>query len=110
MKTNKKALKNLSPVYIWYGESDFLLQEAVEQIVTALDSPGFKDFNLHKFTAKETPMGNIISSAMVFPMMALHRLVIVREGDKLKDNELEQLVLYSSDPVDTTVLIVVFKK
>ena len=110
MNTNKKAFKKLSPVYLFYGESDFLLQEAVEQIVTALDSPGFKDFNLHKFTAKETPMGNIISSAMVSPMMAMHRLVIVREGDKLKENELEQLLSYTTNPVETTVLIVIFKK
>jgi len=111
MKTNTKSFKKkLSSVYLWYGESSFLLQEAIEQIITALDSPGFKDFNLHKFYAEETSMGNIISSAMVVPMMATYRLIIVYKGDKLKANELDQLSVYSSNPVDTTVLIVVFKK
>jgi len=99
----KKA--DLVPVYLIYGEEKYLHDELIDKIISiALDS-GTKEFNLDILYANETSADKIVNIASSFPMMAQRRVVVVKEIQQLKPNDLKHLADYISHPSKSSCLI-----
>jgi len=100
--------KRLSPVYLFYGEEDFLVDEAARRVVdVALPTEG-REFNLEVIYGSETDGRDIVSRASSFPMMSDRRVVVVREMDKLVNKEL--LSNYIDHPLQTNCLVLLSAK
>jgi len=96
---------DLAPVYLIYGEEKYLHDELIDRMLgSSLDS-GTKDFNLDLLYANETSAEKIINIASSFPMMAQRRLVVVKEIQQLKPNDLKHLADYVSKPSKSSCLI-----
>jgi DNA polymerase III subunit delta len=72
------------PVYLFYGDEEFLRNEALNEVVNAfLPDPAMRSFNLDQFYGNETKISTVIQCASGFPVMNERRVVIVRNAEKL---------------------------
>ncbi len=104
-----KSLKQgkMLPLYLFYGEEEFLIQEAVDLIISKAVDPGARDFNFNTVYCKGSSGNEIVNLAQTFPFMSERRLVIAREIEALKAADLEELVAYLRSPSPTTCLLMI---
>ena len=95
------------PLYLFFGDEEFLIREAVDLIVTTVVEPGARDFNFNTLYGKDTPASELVNLCQTLPFMAAKRLVIVKEFDALKSGDLEELLPYLNDPSPSTCLVMV---
>lgn len=100
--------RRFEPIYLFFGEEDFLAEEAVKMIIeVALDETS-SGFDLDVVYGPDSNGGEVITVARSFPMMAKRRIVVVRDFDHLPSKEM--IEVYSKHPSDTTSLILVAPK
>jgi DNA polymerase-3 subunit delta len=101
------ALKKhkVAPLYFFFGEEDFLLEEAVEALKQSTLDEASRGFNLDMFYGGECDGKDIVSYASMFPMMGERKVVILRDFDKLSNKEV--LIPYIERPSPTTVLLII---
>jgi DNA polymerase-3 subunit delta len=95
------------PLYLFYGEEEFLIQEALGVIIDKVIDPGAKDFNFNVLYCRETPASELVNLAQTLPFMSEKRLVIAKDFDALKAADLEELAPYLNDPSPSTCLVMV---
>jgi len=107
-----KGLKQgkLLPLYLFFGEEEFLIQEAVDLIISKAVEPGARDFNFNTVYCKGSSGNEIVNLAQTFPFMSDRRLVIAKEIEALKAADLEELLAYLRSPSPTTCLLMIANK
>jgi len=95
------------PLYLFYGEEEFLIQEALDLIVKKVVDPGTRDFNFNIAYCRDTGASGIVNLAQTLPLMSERRLVIAKEIDAFKAADLEELSLYLKEPSPSTCLVMV---
>ncbi len=97
-----------APVCLFYGEEDFLLEEATRALIdAALDEPS-RSFNLDLLYGSDCRGSDVVAKALSFPMMSQRRVVVVRELEKMAERD--QLLTYLQSPCETTVLLLITAK
>lgn len=100
--------KRYAPVYFLYGEEHYYIDEISNYIEKNVLSDGEKGFNQMVFYGKDADVDTIISNARRFPMMAPVQVIIVKEAQGLKN--IDGFVPYFEKPVETTILVICYKK
>ena len=100
----------VAPVYLLYGEEDFLAGEALDAIVQAALEGSDRTLNLDVLSGGETDGRDIVARASSFPMVGGRRVVVVREADKLSHHDCELLAAYAGEPSPSTCLILIAGK
>ena len=95
------------PLYLFYGEEEFLIQEALDLIIKKVVEPDVRDFNFNTLYCREAPASEIVNLAQTLPLMSEKRLVIAKDFDALKAADLEELLPYLNDPSESTCLVMV---
>jgi DNA polymerase-3 subunit delta len=98
------------PLYFLHGKERYLVDRAVDLLRARVLDPRTKDFNYELFYGKEAGAARIAQAARTLPMMAKRRLVLVRDADEMKADELGGLSSYVSDPAPETCLVFVAEK
>ena len=98
------------PLYFLYGKERYLLDRAVDLLRARVLDPRTRDFNYELFYGKEAGASRIAQAARTLPMMAKRRLILVRDADEMKADELGGLVSYVSDPAPESCLVFVAEK
>jgi len=93
------------PLYLLYGDEEFLISQALEAVQKATLKGIPADFNFNLYYGKDTDTQRILESANTLPMMAARRLVILKDAHEVKEAGLERLVKYAEKPSPSTVLI-----
>jgi DNA polymerase-3 subunit delta len=103
----EKSLKDqtFAPIYFFFGDEPYLLQQAVQYLKVCALHGGAADFNFSSYYAADTEPGRIRDEVETLPMMAPRRVVIVKEVQDFTDKEWEQMEPILQTPVDSTVLI-----
>jgi DNA polymerase-3 subunit delta len=121
---------DLLPVWLLVGEERLLRDQALGAITKAALGGGLADLNFDKFTAGEASVDAILGATRTVPMMAKHRVVLVRglerwdasssggaEDGGQTDVEdirslppLDRLAEYAKQPIDTTCVVLVAQK
>jgi DNA polymerase III subunit delta len=97
----------LHPLYFFYGEEDFLIQEALDLLIETVVDPGGRDFNYSMLYCRDTPASEMVNICQTLPFMSERRLVIARDFDVLKAADLEEIIPYLRDPSPSTCLVMV---
>jgi len=102
----------LFPFYLFYGESEFLLERVLNNVRETFIPEGARDFNLQIFYGDDFNFnpGEVLDTAKSFPFMSQNRLIIVRRADSIATSSLESFIPYLDDPMETTCLIFVTAK
>jgi len=101
---------HFDPVYLFYGEEDFLTEQLCTNILKAAIAPGTEDFNLDVLYGNEVDGGKIMAIASSYPMMAARRVVLVKSFTLLSAQSIEMLAKYIKNPLPTTCLILTAEK
>ncbi len=95
------------PVYLFFGEEEFLIQEAVDLIVNTVVDPGARDFNYNSVYCRDTPASEVVALCQTLPFMSEKRLVVARDLDAFKAGDVEELAAYLNDPSPSTCLVLI---
>ena len=106
--------KQLSPFYLFYGESRFRLEKALDIVRGALIPEESRGFNLHIFYGDKAGstgiISDIIDTAQTVPFMCPKRLIIVRRTELFPVNDLAYFIPYLEMEVESTCLIFISSK
>jgi DNA polymerase-3 subunit delta len=95
------------PLYLLFGEEEFLVQEAVDLIISTVVDPGTRDFNFNTVYCKGASGNEIVNLCQTLPFMAERRLVIAKEIEALKTADLDELLAYLQSPSPSTCLVMI---
>lgn len=79
----KKQLKEntLSPLYVLYGEEEFLREMYVERIIEKIPDGGFPEFNHIKIKGADIPLAEYDDAWESFPMMTDKKLIHIKNSE-----------------------------
>jgi len=97
----------VAPVYLLKGEEHFVMEEMASRLTGRFVQEDMRSFNLSIEYASEIDMRTLLSTARSFPFLSDRRVIVVRELERLK-GKWAPLVEYCGDPVESTVLILLF--
>lgn len=86
--------------FFFSGDEDYLREEAVAKVVAAYLDPATRDFNFDQLRGADVTAEALASIVATPPMMAEHRVVVVRDaqGLSVKAREVVEAVSKSPDP------------
>lgn len=96
-----------SPVYLLMGEEPFYVDMACDAIVANALTEDERDFNQMVYYGADASVDDVVTNARRYPMFAERQLVVVREAQAMKG--IEGLAVYTDDPSDTTVFVLVYR-
>lgn len=100
--------RQFAPVYFFYGEERFLVDECVDAIVRYGVDPAMKEFNFDLIQGSESDAKRIVAAAAAYPMMADRRVVVVKEFERTVRKESEDVyAAYIENPSPSTVLVLI---
>ncbi len=98
--------KNLTTTYLLKGEEtyyiDLICNEFEKNVIDEVD----RDFNQTIVYGKDTSASQLISLCRQYPLMSDKKLVIVKEAQLLEKKEWEKMLLYLTNPLASTVLVI----
>lgn len=101
----------VDPLYLFLGEESYLQERALLSIFETIDEAA-RMFNVGVFAiGSDSGLGSRITASMAIdaanqlPMMSMRRIVVVREFDKIKEDELELVLGYLKRPSPTTTVV-----
>ncbi|MBT8229405.1 MAG: DNA polymerase III subunit delta [Bacteroidia bacterium] len=99
--------KEFSPVYFLQSDEPYFIDLIVDEIEKNVLDEAEKAFNQIVLYGKEIDAKQILDQVMQFPMMASHRVVIIKEAQELKD--IQNLATYISKPSSQSILVLAHK-
>ena len=100
--------KNLSSVYLLHGEESYYIDELIKCFENLVPEEE-RDFNLYMLYAPETGADTIMDVCRQYPMMAERQVVIVKEAQVCRADQINKLHSYVSRPNPSTLLVISFR-
>lgn len=104
--------KTLAPVYLLHGKESYFTSQLVERIVELAIPVSEKSFNEQICFGKDVSVGDVLSIARRYPMMAERQLIVIKNANEITDlgqKESYQLLLkYIAQPLASTILVLHF--
>lgn len=102
--------REFQPLYLLFGEEEFLVDEALDDLIGATVDASTASFNFDQLQGSETTLNEIVERASAYPLMAERRVVVVREIDRTfalrgRPAAGSSFARYMASPSPTTVLI-----
>jgi DNA polymerase-3 subunit delta len=103
------AKGELARAYYFHGPEDLLKDEALRAILDRALDPALRDFNLDQRSAGQLDADSLFALCTTLPMMAEHRVVVLREAEALKRKPKVRAALldYLGRPAPDTVLVLI---
>jgi DNA polymerase-3 subunit delta len=107
LRALKTALetREFDPAYLFHGDDDFLKEEKVRAVIERATDPATRAFNVDVRRGSEVDRGTLAELLGSPPMMAEHRVVVVRDVSALKKDARAGLAQYLGNPAHDTVLL-----
>jgi DNA polymerase-3 subunit delta len=99
--------KDLNPIYFLMGDEPYYIDKLSDEFAENLLTSEEKEFNQVTLYGKDITTEQVISEAKQFPFGSEKRVVIVKEGQYLKN--IEALDSYLHNPQQSTVLVISYK-
>lgn len=99
--------RNFSPVYILMGDESYYIDILCGYIADNVLQPEERDFNQIVLFGAETTAAQVADQCKGYPMMAEHRVVIVKEAQNLRN--FEAIEKYLENPVKSTIFVMTYK-
>jgi len=103
----------IAPLYLLYGQEEFLIEETINLIINTALSTEEKEFNLSMFDMNETSIDAAIEDAETLPFMGEKKVVLIKDpffltGQKEKnkiDHDVKKLEQYLEFPSPDAIVI-----
>lgn len=110
--------KRFSPVYVFYGNEEFLIEESIKSIIDNALDESVRDFNLDVVYGNEIDVQNLLSLLLLLPGMSPKRVVVMRNSEKFlnklsrskREKDAEAFINYLKKPNTDTIFIIVLNE
>jgi len=110
--------KRFSPVYVFYGNEEFLIEESIKSVLENALAEGTREFNFDIIYGNEIDVQSLISLLLLFPVMSPKRVVVMRNSEKFlnklsrskKEKDAESFINYLKRPNPDTIFIIVLNE
>ena len=99
--------KNLQPVYFLMGDEPYYIDKLLDEFTKNVLSKEEQEFNQVILYGKDTTTEQVIAESKQFPIGSEKRVIIVKEGQQLKN--IEKLESYLENPQKSTILVIAYK-
>lgn len=100
--------KQTAPVYLLHGEEGYFIDRILDEAERLLTDDE-KEFNQYTFYGAQTSADEVIDACRRFPMMADRQVVIYKEAQSARPEQLNKFARYIEQPSSQTVLFIVFR-
>lgn len=94
-----------APVYLLHGEEGYFIDELLKDFDRIIPEED-KEFNQYTLYAPQVEPGSVMDLCMSVPMMAERQLVILKEGQAVRSDQLNRLHRYVTSPSPSTILVI----
>jgi DNA polymerase III subunit delta len=118
-KQNKDALASLRekvlagqrlPFCLLYGEEPFERDETLKWLIERWTPSVAPEFNFDRFSSERLDLEAFLKAYQSYPMMAEHRLIVLRDCEKLNPEQCKKLEAICRDPSASSTLVAVGAK
>ena len=110
---NIKA-ESLKPLYFLHGADKYYPNAIAKKITEVAIPEREKGFNEFVLFGKDLTVGAVLNNARRFPMMAERQLIVVKDAEQILDigtkDAQNMLAKYAKEPLNSTILVMVFGK
>lgn len=99
--------KKYCAIYFLMGEEGYFIDKIADAIEDGVLTEEEKAFNQIVMYGKDVEVGDVITAAKRYPMMASYQVLIVKEAQHIRN--IEELALYVDNPLPTTILVVCYR-
>ena len=96
--------------YLVVGEDELKREAVLKRLNDRFDAMGDRAFNSDVIDGSGAEEGTIVAACQTAPFLSPMRLVVVKNADKLRKPQVQNLVAYLKSPADTTVLVLIADK
>jgi len=97
------------PVYLLHGEEGFFIDRIASEVERLALQDHERDFNQSILYGRDCDPDQVKDTCLRYPMMAERQLVVVRELQNWRIDQVEKLESYLLKPTPTTVLVLCYK-
>lgn len=101
---------NILSIHLAVGDDDLKRAEVLDRLKTRMEKEDDLSFDCDEFNGESCTGSDIVAACQTIPFMAERRLVLVRNGEKLRKADTDALLAYAQAPCDSTVLALSFEK
>jgi DNA polymerase-3 subunit delta len=94
-----------APLYLFWSEEIFFLDEALSKIIETVIPSGAEDFNYDVFYPAAAPQ-EILNAASTLPFMAPRRLVVIKDFHLFPAAAVKALMQYFMNPAETACVVI----
>ena len=107
MRALREAIhhKKFAMSYYFFGENEYLKDEAVRRLIDAAVDPATRDFNLDQRRGADLDAAEVASLLGMPPMMAERRVVVIKDVGSLRKDARQALDAYLKSPAGETLLV-----
>jgi len=96
--------KKYSPIYLLHGDEPYYIDKISNYIEKNVLNPGEQSFNQAVLYGKDTEFKTVVDEARQYPMMASHRVVVIKEAQDMRT--LKKLEAYAENPSPQSILVI----
>lgn len=96
-----------APVYVLMGDESYYIDKICDYLVEHVLKPEERDFNQVILFGADINAAQVVDQCKGYPMMAKHRVVVLKEAQNLRN--LESLEEYLEKPMSSTIFVMCYK-
>ena len=101
------------PVYLFYGKENYLKEDILKKFRNRLIDSAYSEFNYNVFYGEKLSINEVINDLDTMPLMSKHKLVVIKEAEKINKNDETKLINYFnrlSLKSNFSTLIIIYKE
>ena len=91
---NLTKQEKIYPVYLFYGKENYLKEDISKKLRNRLIDPAYRELNYKIFYGEKLSINEVINDLETLPLMSEHKLVVIKEAEKINKNDETKLVNY----------------
>lgn len=91
---NLTKQEKIYPVYLLYGKENYLKEDISKKLRNRLVDPAFRELNYKVFYGEKLSINEVINDLETLPLMSKHKLAVIKEAEKITENNKKKLVNY----------------
>lgn len=105
--------EKIYPVYLFYGKENYLKEDILKKLRNRLIDPAYRELNYKVFYGEKLSINEVINDLETLPMISEHKLVVIKDAEKINKNDETKLVDYFnrlSLKSNFSTLIIIYKE
>lgn len=91
---NLTKQEKIYSVYLLYGKENYLKEDISKKLRNRLIDPAYRELNYKVFYGEKLSINEVINDLETLPLMSKHKLAVIKEAEKITENDKKKLVNY----------------